>query len=537
MATGPEREFDYIVVGAGSAGCVVANRLSQDPGERVLLVEAGPKDTNPWLHIPVGYFKTIHNPKCDWCYVTEPDPGVNNRQIKWPRGRVLGGSSALNGLLYIRGQKEDYDHWRQLGNAGWSYEDVLPYFKKSEDQERGADDYHGVGGPLKVTNMRFGRPICDAFVDACLELDIPKNDDFNGAWQEGAGYFQLNTHRGLRWSSATAFLRPVKDRANLTVMTKVLVRRVRLEGRRAVAIEAEVEGAVQVFTARKEIVLSGGAIGSPQILQLSGIGRGELLQSLGIPCVSDLPGVGENLQDHLQIRCIYKTVEPTLNDEVNNLLRKGLIGLQFALFRTGPMTMAASQVCVFTKSRVGLDRPDIQFHVQPLSADSPGEGLHPFSAFTASVCQLRPESTGSVVINSPDPRQYPVITANYLSAPLDQQVAVDAMKLTRRITRTKALAKHIAEDFRPGPQVQTDEQFLESARNLATTIYHPTSTCKMGSDPMAVVDDRLRVHGIEGLRIADASIMPRIVSGNTHAPAVMIAEKASDMILADARAG
>ncbi len=537
MGTSSEQEFDYIVVGAGSAGCVVASRLSENPRHRVLLIEAGPKDTYPWLHIPVGYFKTIHNPKTDWCYEIEPDPGLSNRRMKWPRGRVLGGSSALNGLLYIRGQKEDYDDWRQLGNAGWSYDDVLPYFKKSEDQERGANDYHGVGGPLKVANMRFSRPICDSFVDACAELGIPKNDDFNGADQEGAGYFQLNTHRGLRWSSATAFLKPVKDRANLTVVTKALVRGIHFEDQTAVAVETDVQGARQVFTARKEIVLSAGAIGSPQILQLSGIGGGELLRKMEIPVVSDLPGVGENLQDHLQIRCIYKTIEPTLNDEVNNPLRKILIGLQFILKRTGPMTMAASQVCAFTKSRSELDRPDIQYHVQPLSADSPGEGLHRFSAFTASVCQLRPESRGRIVIKSPDPHAYPLIYANYLDSPVDQRVAVDSLKLTRRLTQTKALAKHIAEDFRPGPGVQTDEQFLEAARVLGTTIYHPTSTCKMGSDPMAVVDDRLRVRGVKGLRVADASIMPKIVSGNTHAPAVMIGEKASDMILEDARAG
>lgn len=535
MTDGPEQEFDYVVIGAGSAGCVVANRLSETPEERVLLIEAGPKDTYPWLHIPVGYFKTIHNPKTDWCYVIEPDPGLNGRQIKWPRGRVLGGSSALNGLLYIRGQKEDYDEWRRLGNVGWSYEDVLPYFKKSEDQERGADAFHGVGGPLKVTNMRFGRPICDAFVEACTEIGIPRNDDFNGASQEGAGYFQLNTHRGLRWSSARAFLRPIEGRENLTVVTNALVRRILFEDKRAVGLETEIDGARRVFKARKEIVLSAGAIGSPQLLQLSGIGGGELLQRLAIAVVSELPGVGENLLDHLQIRCVYKTVEPTLNDEVNNPLRKILMGVQFAFLRTGPMTMAASQVCVFTKSRPELDRPDIQFHVQPLSADSPGEGLHRFSAFTASVCQLRPESTGRVVIESPDARSYPRIYANYLDSPVDQRVAIDSMRLTRAITQTKALSKHISEELRPGLAVQTDEQFLDSARNLGTTIYHPTSTCKMGSDRMAVVDDRLRVHGVTGLRVADASIMPRIVSGNTHAPAVMIGEKASDMILEDAR--
>ena len=537
MTDGPEQEFDYIVVGAGSAGCVVANRLSANPGDRVALLEAGPKDTYPWLHIPVGYFKTIHNPKTDWCYVIEPDPGLNGRQIKWPRGRVLGGSSALNGLLYIRGQKEDYDSWSELGISGWSYEDVLPYFKKSEDQERGADEFHGVGGALKVTNMRFSRPICDAFVDACKEIGIPPNEDFNGASQEGAGYFQLNTHRGLRWSSARAFLRPIKERANLTVVTNALVRHILFENKRAVAIETDLEGDRRTFRARKEIVLCTGAIGSPQILQLSGIGGGELLQKHGIAVVSELPGVGENLQDHLQIRCVYKTVEPTLNDEVNNPLRKAFMGLQFALLRTGPMTMAASQVCVFTKSRPDLARPDIQFHVQPLSADSPGEGLHRFSAFTASVCQLRPESTGRVVIESPDPRSYPRIFANYLESSVDQRVAIDSMKLTRKITQTKALSKHISEEFRPGPSVQTDEQFLDSARNLATTIYHPTSTCKMGSDRMAVVDDRLRVHGVSGLRVADASIMPKIVSGNTHAPAVMIGEKVSDMVLEDARTG
>ncbi len=529
--------FDYIVVGAGSAGCVVANRLSAAPSTRVLLLEAGGRDINPWIHVPVGYFKTMHNPATDWCYRTEADPGLNGRILDWPRGKVLGGSSSINGLLYIRGQAEDFDHWRQLGNAGWSFEDVLPYFIRSEDQERGADEYHGVGGPLAVSNMRVRRNVCDAFIAACEELGIPRNDDFNGARQEGAGYFQLTSRKGFRCSTAAGYLRPVKHRSNLKIITHALTERIVCENRKAVGVRYFADGRSVEAKARREIILSAGAIGSPQILMLSGIGPGGELQKLGIPVLHDLSGVGENLQDHLQIRAVYKCTEPTLNDEVNNFLLKMRIGLEYIMFRTGPMSMAASLVCAFAKTRKELATPDIQFHFQPLSADKPGEGLHPYSAFTASVCQLRPESRGRIKLKSSDPFAYPAIHPNYLATRTDRETVVAGMKLTRKLSRTSAMSPYVEGELLPGPEVTTDEELLDSARVLAQTIYHPVGTCKMGSDDKAVVDERLRVHGIESLRIVDASIMPTITSGNTNAPAIMIGEKASDMILEDARQG
>jgi choline dehydrogenase len=532
----PAGPYDYIIVGAGSAGCVLANRLSADPKTRVLLLEAGGRDRNPWIHIPVGYFKTMHNPATDWCYMTEPDAGLNGRSVQWPRGKVLGGSSSINGLLYIRGQAQDYDHWRQLGNAGWAFDDVLPYFKKSENQERGGDDYHGAGGPLDVSDTRIRRPLCDAFIEACTQVGIPARDDFNGAEQEGAGYFQLTARRGRRCSTAVGYLRPAERRANLTVETRAQVHRLLFEGERAAGVAYAVKGERREAKARGEVLLSAGAIGSPQILQLSGIGPGGLIRRHGIEVRRDLPGVGENLQDHLQIRAIYKVAKPmTLNDEVHNPLRKMWMGVEYALFRTGPMTLAASLVAVFAKTRPELETPDIQYHVQPLSADSPGEGVHRYSAFTASVCQLRPESRGRIEIVSPDPEAYPAIQANYLSAAKDQEVAVAAMKLTRRICAAPAIAPLIAEELLPGPRIVSDAELLDSAREISTTIYHPVGTCKMGTDPMAVVDARLRIRGVPGLRVVDASIMPTLVSGNTNAPAIMIGEKAADMILEDAK--
>ena len=533
-----EGEFDYVIVGAGSAGCVLANRLSADPGNRVLLLEAGARDSYPWIHIPVGYFKTMHNPRVDWCFVTEPDPGLNGRGIKWPRGKVLGGSSSLNGLLYVRGQPADYDHWRQLGNTGWSFEDVLPYFRKAEDQERGADAYHGSGGPLKVTDMRTRRALCDAIIDAAAEIGIPRNDDFNGPSQEGAGYYQLTAHRGLRWSTARAYLRPARRRPNLTVMTRAQVHRIDFEGRRAVGLSCAVGGQERCFRARREVILAAGAIGSPHLLQLSGVADGALLQRFGIRVVQALEGVGRNLRDHLQIRAVYKTRRPiTMNDEVHSPWRKLLMGVQYALCRSGPMTMGASQVGIFARSRPELETPDVQFHIQPLSADNPGDGLHRFSAFTASVCQLRPESQGRIELKSPHGRDYPAIHPNYLATRLDQETTVAGMKLSRRLARSRTMAPLISEEYDPGPAVQSDEDLLQHARNSGTTIYHPVGTCKMGpaSDPGAVVDARLRLHGLEGLRVADASIMPTLVSGNTNAPVVMIAEKAADMIREDAR--
>ena len=532
-----EKAYDYIVIGAGSAGCVMASRLSENLTDRVLLLEAGNRDSNPWIHVPIGYFKTMHNPKTDWCYMTEPDPGINGRQLQWPRGKVLGGSSSLNGLLYVRGQKEDYDDWAALGNQGWSYDEVLPYFKKSEDQERGANKYHGVGGPLSVSNIRIRREICDRFIDAAEQIGIPRNDDSNGETQEGVGYFQLTINRnGTRCSTAVGFLRPALKRVNLEAMTNALVHRIEFENGRAVGVTVSIKGQQQFIRCNKEVVLSAGAINSPQILMLSGVGDKEELAQHNIPVVHHSPGVGKNLQDHLQIRTIYKVNKPiTLNDEVNNPIRKMMMGIEYALFRTGPLTMAASQVCIFTKTDQSMTRPDIQYHLQPLSADKPADGTHRFSAFTASVCQLRPTSTGHIALKSSNPTDYPAIHPNYLATEEDQKTAIESIKVTRRIVGAPALAPLIKEEHEPGVQHQTDAELLEYARNRATTIYHPTGTCKMGQDAMAVVDERLRVHGIEGVRVVDASIMPIIVSGNTNAPTIMIAEKASDMIKEDAQ--
>lgn len=539
------KDYDYIVIGAGSAGCVLANRLSADPSNKVLLVEAGTKDWNPWIHVPVGYFKTMHNPATDWCYMTEPDKGINGRRLQWPRGKVLGGSSSLNGLLYVRGQKEDYDRWEALGNKGWSFKDVLPYFKKSEDQERGVDEYHGVGGPLKVSDLRLRRPIADMFIKAAEQIGIPFNKDYNGVEQEGVAYFQQTAHKGFRWSSAKGFLNPAKSRSNLTVLTHAHTSRIIFEcidknigakstGKpKAVGIEYLRKGVLQKAMASKEVILSAGAIGSPQILQLSGIGSIQLLNKHMIPVVKELQGVGQNLQDHLQIRLVFKTKQNTLNDELNSYFKQFKVGLEYFFKRTGALTLAASQIVIFTKTKPEIERPDIQFHFQPLSADKPGDGVHPFSAFTTSVCQLRPHSSGHLEITSTDPLQYPAIHPNYLSDERDLKVAIDSIKVARKIAEAPAIANEILDEYVPGREYQTDEEILLAARKFSQTIYHPTSTCKMGHDEMAVVDDRLRVHGVDGLRVADASIMPEIVSGNTNAPTIMIGEKASDMILED----
>ena len=531
-------EFDYVIVGAGSAGCVLANRLSDDGKFQVALVEAGGRDNYPWIHIPVGYFKTMGNPRTDWGYVTEPDPGLNGRSLRWPRGRVLGGSSSINGLLYVRGQPADYDHWRQLGNTGWGWEDVAPFFKRAESYAGGDPAVRGRSGPLTVSDSAVRREVVDRYLEAAVNAGYPRNSDYNGASQEGVGHFQLTMRNGRRCSSAVAYLGPAKGRGNLTVLTNAPTERVVFEGRRAVAVEARIRGTNTTIRARKEIVLSAGAIGSPQILMVSGIGAPDELKTHGIDVVADLPGVGKNLQDHLQARPIYKTTLSTINTEINSLVKQGFIALHYLATRTGPMTMAASLGTAFLKTRPDLAQPDIQFHVQPFSASEKINKPHDFNAFTASVLQLRPESAGHIRLKSANMQDYPEIHPNYLATETDQRTIVEGIRIARRIARTEPVASAITEEFAPGPGVADDDYdaLLDWARNNATTIYHPTGTCKMGQDKMAVVDERLRVRGIDGLRVADCSIMPVIVSGNTNAPAIMIGEKASDMVLEDAKA-
>ena len=530
-------EFDYVIVGAGSAGCVLANRLSADPASRVCLLEAGGKDRYIWIHIPIGYLYTQNNPKTDWCFKTEAEAGLNGRALNYPRGRVLGGCSSINGMIYMRGQARDYDHWRQLGNPGWGWDDVLPLFTRAEDFYLGADAAHGTGGEWRVEDMRLRWEILDAFQEAAAELGIPKTEDFNRGDNAGCGYFHVNQKRGVRWNASKAFLRPVQDRPNLTVVTRAQATRLRLDGRRAVGVELRLRGGRDTFvSARREVILASGAIGSPQLLQLSGIGPGALLQAHGIPVVQALEGVGGNLQDHLQVRLAFKVKNTkTVNEQANSLLGRLGMGLEYFLFKRGPLTMAPSQLGAFAKSDPALETPDLEYHVQPLSLEKFGEPLHAFPAFTASVANLRPESRGTVHIKGPDPFAAPAIQPNYLSTPTDRRIAAEAIRLTRRIAAAPALARFEPEEFKPGPEFQSDAELARAAGDIGTTIFHPVGTAKMGQDDLAVVDARLRVRGIESLRVADASVMPSITSGNTNAPTMMIAEKAADMIKQDRR--
>lgn len=502
------------------------------------LLEAGPRDTNPWIHVPVGYFRTMGNPRSDWRYVTNADPGINGRSIPWPRGRVLGGSSSINGLLYVRGQPQDFDHWRQLGNVGWGWDDVLPYFRRSETWHgaNGADSsVRGTEGPLSVSPTRLKRDVVDRWLDAAVAAGYPRARDYNGEDQEGVAYFQLTLKGGRRCSSAAAYLKPARNRKNLTVLTDSQVERIEFDGKRAARVIAWKGDTKHSIEIGRELVLSAGAIGSPQILMLSGVGDPEALQDHGLNTVAALPGVGKNLQDHLQARPIFKTDLSTINTETNSLFKKGMIGLQYLLSQTGPMTMAASLGTGFLKTEDHFETPDIQFHIQPFSANNAVEGPHPFSAFTASVLQLRPESTGEITLRSANYRDHPNIDPNYLATELDRRTIVKGIQIARRIATFEPLKRHVTEEYAPGPDVAFDDEAatLEWARNTAVTIYHPTGTCKMGSDDRAVVDHRLRVHGVEGLRVADASIMPTITSGNTNAPSIMIGEKAADLILED----
>jgi choline dehydrogenase-like flavoprotein len=534
-----EGDFDYIVVGAGSAGCVLANRLSADPGSRVLVLEAGGRDNWIWFHIPVGYLFAIGNPRSDWMFQTEKEPGLNGRSLNYPRGKVIGGSSAINAMISMRGQAQDYDHWRQLGLSGWGWDDVRPVFKRLDNHFLGATEHHGAGGEWRVEQPRVKWDVLDAIARAATEMGIPATTDFNTGDNTGVGYFHVNQKRGLRWSAARAFLKPVLGRANLRLETGVLVEKVLFDGKRVIGVRFRQNGRLVEARAKGEIILSAGSVGSPQILQLSGVGPAEWLAGLGIALVHDKPGVGHNLQDHLQQRAIFKVHGvKTLNETYHSLIGRALMGTEYALFQKGPLTMAPSQLGIFTTSSPDHERANIEFHVQPLSLDKFGDPLHRFPAITVSACNLRPTSRGTIRLRSADPSAKPMIAPNYLATHEDRRVAADAIRVTRRLMRQHAMQAYRPEEFLPGPSVGDDDASLaKAAGDIGTTIFHPVGTAKMGipSDPMAVVDERLRVIGLKGLRVIDASVMPSITSGNTNTPTIMIADKAAQMVIEDGR--